>query len=743
MHNALLLKGTLLHKSHPKGGGGRQFPKSPFPLSVEKLVSIKKDLESVYKFWENNSILGEKKIVTVYYDRIIAKSNRICGIFKIKNETVIGVKFSEDENPKHIITYGLSLQEISYAINNLEICLSICFDNAWKKIDNDILAAIKEGNIVFDATTISKSTLINCFVDAFYINKIDVAQDVEKNKKDVVITLYDTGVPSRELLKKVGINYLGPRSIDENTFLLKPSDYDLLIKNAPYLIAMSVTDLRELETDDILEDYISNRTIPKPTNEPVIGVIDTQFDESVYFSPWVKYTNEVDPSIKIDYRDYFHGTYVSSIIVDGPALNPDLDDGCGRFRVRHFGVSAQGKFSSYSIMNKIEEVVKKNPDIKVWNLSLGSPEEIKKNFISPEAYVLDKLQAKYDVIFVVAGTNKIPTDTSAPKKIGAPADSINSLVVNSVTKNNIPASYSRNGPVLSFYKKPDVSYYGGDENQHDYINVYGSGGVIPKGGTSFAAPWIARKLGYLIYKMQLSRETAKAMIIDSTVNWEKTVLDKNLVGYGIVPKRIEDIVQTKNDEIKFVINGVTQDYMTYNSKIPVPYDKDYFPFVAKATLCYFTDCSRNQGVDYSDVELELGFGSINDKLSLNKIKNKEDREDSIAVSEEKARNDLRKWDNIKVIREVLAAKKGKKKGKKKSSSDYWGLQIISNERIYKGERTKTKFALVVTLKEVNGKNRFDDFRARCEMSNWFVSDINIETRIDIYNQAEADIEFDE
>ena len=88
MHNALLLKGTLLHKSHPKGGGGRQFPKSPFPLSVEKLVSIKKDLESVYKFWENNSILGEKKIVTVYYDRIIAKSNRICGIFKIKNEFI-------------------------------------------------------------------------------------------------------------------------------------------------------------------------------------------------------------------------------------------------------------------------------------------------------------------------------------------------------------------------------------------------------------------------------------------------------------------------------------------------------------------------------------------------------------------------------------------------------------------------------------------------------------------------------
>ena len=158
--------------------------------------------------------------------------------------------------------------------------------------------------------------------------------------------------------------------------------------------------------------------------------------------------------------------------------------------------------------DKIEELVIANPEIKVWNLSLGSPDEIKRSFISPEAYVLDRLQAKYDVIFVVAGTNKIKTDSSTPKKIGAPADSINSIVVNSVTRKGIPASYSRQGPVLSFYHKPDFSYYGGDLNQNDNITVYGDGGTVLNDGTSFAAPWIARKLAYLIYKMGLNRETA-------------------------------------------------------------------------------------------------------------------------------------------------------------------------------------------------------------------------------------------
>ena len=46
--------------------------------------------------------------------------------------------------------------------------------------------------------------------------------------------------------------------------------------------------------------------------------------------------------------------------------------------------------------------------------------------------------------------------------LGAPADSLNSLVVNAVDMNGMPASYTRIGPVLSFFYKPDVCYYGGD-----------------------------------------------------------------------------------------------------------------------------------------------------------------------------------------------------------------------------------------------------------------------------------------
>lgn len=98
---------------------------------------------------------------------------------------------------------------------------------------------------------------------------------------------------------------------------------------------------------------------------------------------------------------------------------------------------------------------------------IGFKNEIRENFISPEAAELDRIQSEFDVIFVVAGTNT-PDGLKHPEmKVGAPADSLNSLVVNSVDMYGKSASYSRRGPVLSFFHKPDICYYGGDGTKAD------------------------------------------------------------------------------------------------------------------------------------------------------------------------------------------------------------------------------------------------------------------------------------
>ncbi len=254
-----------------------------------------------------------------------------------------------------------------------------------------------------------------------------------------------------------------------------------------------------------------------PTDEPIIGVIDTPFEEKYppYFSNWVDYRSCLPEGINPTAGDYRHGTCVSSLIVDAQAQNPSLDDHCGHFRVRHFGVATAGKFSSFAVMKHIERIVAENQDIKVWNISLGSMEEVsRRNSISPEAALLDKLQQKYDVLFVVAGTNQ---ENGRPTYLGSPADSINALVVNAVNRNNEPASYTRRRASLKLSSQTGscILRRGKQRPYHSLLRDRS----YPAVGTSFASPLIARKAAYLIYKMHLSCELAKALLIDAACAW--------------------------------------------------------------------------------------------------------------------------------------------------------------------------------------------------------------------------------
>ena len=67
-----------------------------------------------------------------------------------------------------------------------------------------------------------------------------------------------------------------------------------------------------------------------------------------------------------------------------------------------------------------------------------------------------------------------------------------------------------------------------------------------------------------MYKRQvlgLNREVAKAMIIDAARGWDEkpTPEEVALYGHGIVPIHINEIIQTKDDEIKFVVSDISED----------------------------------------------------------------------------------------------------------------------------------------------------------------------------------------
>jgi hypothetical protein len=740
LNNLLQLKGRFEQASRSADGFGAPNLPAGQSIDVSKLQDLLKNLKELKEYWKSQNLLPGA-LISVHYIKVAAKSNRIQALLgnssNKPNNSIVGVKFSLDASPKHIITHYISRDILNESIQRLTDSINILNQQFNGKIDYDTINKVNKKKIPYTHKTIFKTNFLNVIVDAYYVEKFDISIEDAMFEKNAIITIYKTDVKTIQLLEKIGINILSSRIMDETTILLRPDELEILKTKAPFLISMAVSDLSEITKDDFefIDDGIIK--IDSPKNEPIIGVIDTLFDENVYFSEWVEYTNMLSSEIPISQNDFDHGTAVSSIIVDGPTFNPDLDDGCGRFRVRHFGVASGNSFNSFTILRNISEIVAANKDIKVWNLSLGSKLNINSNFISPEAAILDKIQFENDVIFVIAGTN-LSFGETITRPIGAPADSINSLVVNSVDKNNKPSSYCRKGPVLSFFIKPDISYYGGDSRNP--MKVCTPNGEALVKGTSFAAPWISRKLSYLINILGLSRDVAKALLIHSATGWDIQQNDPTLIGHGVVPKKIDDIIYCKSDEIQFIIQGTSEKYDTYTYNIPVPVVQEKHPFIAKATLCYFPASSRNQGVDYTNTELDIKFGRLNNKGNIQSInKNYQTEEYNHQTWEEDARKLFRKWDNVKHIRDIFT---GKNRELKAYNNPLWGLSLKTKERLEDKYGENLKFGIVITLKEINGVNRIDEFIKNAQLRGWLVNKIDIDTRIDIFNIAEEEIEFE-
>ena len=743
MNNVLELKGKRFVQESKKGNGGGAAINSKVVVTNNHVKKLQSKLQSLREFWMNEDKPFSGILISVHYNKIVAKTNRISGLFKgdQSNYAIVGAKFNT-EKTKHIITYFLEDADIEDSIKlleNVSKVLTIYFTDGISK-------EVFEQKILFDRIDfkkyfLSKTLFRQIVADVSYIDDFEVEM-ARKHNKESIITLFDIGVDVKSVFNKIGIDILSSRILDNRTVYLDENQMNLLYEKAPYLVAMATENLSDLSPDDFIEEYESDITsIPNPGIEPTIGVIDTLFDKRVYFSKWVEYHDMVDDNIPKGQNDYRHGTAVSSIIVDGPKMNPWLDDGCGRFKVRHFGVAAGAQFSSFTIIKLIKTIIESNKDIKVWNISLGSNQEINDNFISAEAAVLDQIQYENDVIFVVAGTNKSREDVN---KIGSPADSINSMVVNAVTKSGLSTKYSRKGLALSFFAKPDVSYYGGSEEQ--YIQVCEPLGATFVAGTSFAAPWIARKLTYLIDVLGLNREIAKALIIDAARGWNDapTPEEVALYGHGIVPIKITDIIQTPEDEIRFLVTDVSEKWNTYNYHFPIPLKADTYPYYARATMCYFPLCDRAQGVDYTNTELNLHFGRIQDDGKLNEINDDKQNLDDIGESrsyilEGDARERFRKWDNVKYIAETV---KDRRVPKKSYRNKNWGMEIKTNNRLDPEDGVGLRFGVVVTIKEMYGINRIDEFIKNCNLNGWLVNAIDIQNRIEIHEKINEEIRFD-
>ena len=755
MNNLLEVK---VRYDHGKRGGSPVFVnlKKDGETTVRKIQKLQENLRAIVRYYESTPKYLKGFLIDVNYNDIIAKSKRISEMLKPSgkqtNDVVVGARFSSapEGQENHIITYYVDAETIKKTLEKLEETKRFLTEKLDGKAVPENFNGTKEKkpDLDYGGYFLKKISIRNMIVDCSVVESMSVPNvTADIQRESFLLTFFQTEYSLSEMLEELKIDqYRYPYAFyGRDTISVSWDLYQILQDKVPYMISMISSDLSQvtLETIDKSKQKYK-QYIPKPSNEPTIGVIDNLFDEGVYFSEWVANTDYLDEFESIGERDVSrdHGTEVTSIIVDGPSLNPWLDDGCGRFKVRHFGVCVD-RISVPRLVNKIRQIVNDNPDIHVWNLSLGTDDEVSKNFISYDGSALDELQAGKNIIFVVAGTNDNRNRKEGMLRVGSPADSLNAVVVNSVKRNGLPASYTRQGRILSFFNKPDISYYGGDYENGERIRACSSKDIEEVYGTSFASPWIARKLSFLIDIMGFPREVAKALLIDSAAGWEfktSTYRIQNQVGYGIVPIKISDILESDNREIRFVLYGTASSYITSNYSIPIPRDSDNkYPFIARAMLCYFPQCSRVQGVDYTSRELSLKFGRVNEKGKIDDINENIQDEAGHAIDERQSRRDFRKWENTKFISKVLK----KNKALQSYGERLWGISIVSKERLTTSMTSDLNFGVVVTLREINGINRIQDFITACTLRGWIVNEISLENRLTLYNKNQEEVIFDE
>ena len=137
------------------------------------------------------------------------------------------------------------------------------------------------------------------------------------------------------------------------------------------------------------------------------------------------------------------------------------------------------------------------------------------------------------------------------------------------------------------------------------------------------------------------------------------------------------------------------------------------------------------------IAIENKKGTV--KTKIKSIDDNKQTEEGQATYEEEARDIFRKWDNVKRICEQIKVRCVPKKA---YDAGMWGIKIITKERVASRHKRPMQFGIVITLKEMYGKNRIDDFIKTCEAKGWLVNRLDVQNQLDVYIRAEEDIEFE-
>jgi len=312
----------------------------------------------------------------------------------------------------------------------------------------------------------------------------------------------------------------------------------------------------------------SSGTGPKPPiitdkNKILVGVIDGGIDSNHPYFKGVT-SNEDLTSTKPTEKLLQHGTWVTGMILYGNLDQYGPDDHLPEpdFFVKSFRVlpqemtrhSNQEKNELYDVIDSMEKIIPSNPNIRIWNLSLGPRGPIYDDYLTRFTFVCDKLTREHDVQFCVAVGN----DGKEPNpRIQSPSDAVNVLSVGSFTFDKqkvIRADYSCIGPGREGNKlKPDISAYGGcDRYPLQFVSLSKGARDIGVGGTSLATPQVTATVSSLVGKYSQDPLSARSLLLN------KACLNRDFdieFGHGILPEKMDTLTTCEQGSVTLQYRG--------------------------------------------------------------------------------------------------------------------------------------------------------------------------------------------
>lgn len=559
------------------------------------------------------------------------------------------------------------------------------------------------------------------------------------------------------------------------------------------LYSVEVSDPINVRLDALSDNILIPTKYPEEGEDyQTVGVLDTGIAPIGHLSPWLLDQEHIN--YPEEYTDRSHGTAVAGIIEHSDELNnTDVSSTDG---VKLFSALVYPKESIYpeDLIENIREAVERNPDIKIWNLSLGEKDQCDLDSFSEFGMALDNIQDENNVLFIKSAGNCYSFEQGLPKqRISKSADSVRAIVVGSIADKkedydyaeaNMPSPFTRIGPGPASIVKPDVVFYGGNAGMHEGKTIeHGirtfdlNNDDIRHAGTSFSTPAVTRIVADLAYMMQ--EEFDPLLLRALTIHYAKYPAGVQMkmtekvtqMGFG-VPVKAQDILYNSPDEITLILRD-SLDKGNFIEMFNFPYpssmvdEQGFFRGQIILTLVNKSIVDEKQAGEYCQSNIDVLFGTyeaekerdtekptIKNPLGVDVAKNI--LNDGLYSASSKGIHPLtgferectlikygKKYHPVKKYAVDLEEMKPAEREKWLSSSRKWYLKIeglyrdfIERDAAKKDYQLSQEFCMVLTIRDPRGTAPvYDEVTQKLTSENFVHHDVRVRNVVQVKGQA--------